>query len=365
MALEEQSFEPDWFSPPGATIQAAMDRRKLSIKELAEQLEIGLGEARALLLGDRTIDRATSQRLAKLLGGSSQFWERRQNDYIQSLQRCADQFNSSDLNDIAQGLPFSQMRKFGWLDGSANRSTQTLAFFDVCSPELWKRRYGDRISAVKFRQSETLEANPTSTLAWIRQAERLASLVPCRRWDKAAFQTTLLGLRSFTRRKRPDKFFPDLVERCAENGVAVVFVPTPAGCRASGATFFLNEMKAVIVLSFRFLSDDQFWFAFFHEAAHLVLHDQDALFLEDSSEVTAEAERQANEFAADLLVPAEHRDELESLPPRSHAIIRFAVRLGISPGIVVGQMQHAGLLKHSQMNGLKRRYSRKELADAL
>ena len=365
MAIEDQSFEPDWFSPPGVTIQLAMKRKHQSVSDLAVELELSLNETRALILGDRQIDDAIAQRLARCLGGSESFWHNRQTDYTQSLNRCADGFSSSEFQDIAQGLPLNEMRRFGWINPNANRPAQALAFFNVRSPELWKQRYQARTKAVTFRQSASLEDNPSSTLAWLRQAERLASLIPCKPWDKAGFRDTLNDLRSFTRRKRPGKFFPDLVQQCAAKGVAVVFVPSPTGCRASGATFFLNEQKAIMVLSFRFLSDDQFWFSFFHEAAHLILHDPHALFLEDSSEVTAAAEREANAFASNLLVPLDHRPELESLPARSNSIIRFAVRLGISPGVVVGQMQHAGVLKHNQMNGLKRRYSKSELIESI
>lgn len=364
MTSENSLFEPNWFSPPGATILAFMDRANVSLSEFTESMGLKADETRALLLGDRPVDDTIADRLSDFVGGSADFWRNRQRDYSESLSRCA-KLCRTEMESIAKGLPLSEMRKKGWLISDTEQSEQALAFFDVSSAEIWKNRYSDRLKAVSFRQSETLEGNPNSTLVWLRQAERMASLIACSAWNKQGFFNLLEELRPFTRRKHPSRFFPELVEKCARFGVAVVFVPTPKGCRASGATFFLDREKAVIVLSFRFLSDDHFWFSFFHEAAHLILHDQQALFLEDSSDVTADAEREANKFASDLLVPPEHRPELESLPARSDAIIRFAVRQGISPGIVVGQMQHAGMIKHSQMNGLKRRFPREELAQLI
>ncbi len=119
----------------------------------------------------------------------------------------------------------------------------------------------------------------------------------------------------------------------------------------------------MIVLSFRHKSDDHFWFSFFHEAGHLILHDKKALFIEDGSEVTDEEEKEANDFASNLLVPPEHRFELESLPARSKAIIRFAVRLGVSPGVIVGQLQYKRIISFNQMNNLKRRYTKEQLAN--
>ena len=48
-------------------------------------------------------------------------------------------------------------------------------------------------------------------------------------------------LRSLTRQKDPDRFLPALQGACSENGVAVVVVRFPSGCRASGATRFFDK----------------------------------------------------------------------------------------------------------------------------
>lgn len=356
------SSEPNWFSPPGATIQAASKRMALSLPQLAESLALSIKDTRRLLLGDFPIDAELSISLSEIIGGSSEFWRKRQQEYVDGVRRCAEKFSDAEFDIMAKQLPLKQMQTLGWTSKQTGASAQAFAFFNVRSAEVWKRRYLGRANAVAFRQSDTLKADQKGTLAWLRQAERLSSLVPCDTWNRDGFEKLLTELRGYTRRKSPLKFFPDLVDKCAAHGVAVVFVPTPKGCTASGATFFVNEQKAVMVLSFRFLSDDQFWFSFFHEAGHLVLHDQNALFLEDDSETTLSAETEANQFAANLLVPAIHRPELESLPARSKPIIRFAVKLGVSPGVVVGQMQHERLIQRNQMNSLKRRYSKDELA---
>jgi len=342
-----------------------MVRRDISTRDLADQLGLALSDTRALLLGDLEIDTGLAKKLAMTIGGSESFWRNRQMDFVHSLERCLERCAPKDLEGLVKKLPVKEMRKRGWLNPNVNKAAQALAFFDVRSPDAWLSRYENRERAVAFRQSTAWDSDQAATFVWLRQAERLASLIECDVWDREGFSTELQRLRAFTKRKQPQKFFPELVERCAKFGVAVVFVPTPPGCHASGATFFMDGAKAVIVLSFRHLTDDQFWFSFFHEAAHLVLHDERALFLEDASGVTLEAEKEANDFAANLLIPKARRPELESLPARTKSIVRFSVRLGVSPGIVVGQMQHLGVIKHSQMNRLKRRFSRDELLEAI
>jgi HTH-type transcriptional regulator / antitoxin HigA len=152
-----------------------------------------------------------------------------------------------------------------------------------------------------------------------------------------------------TRRKHPEQFLPQLIQVCSECGVALVIARAPEGCRASGATRFILPSKAMIVMSFRYRSDDHFWFTFFHEAAHLLLHGEKALFLEDGSDVTAEEEKEANEFASALLIPSGSKGEFEQLNGAVKNILRFAVKEGISPGVVVGQLQHHGHLAHNRL----------------
>ena len=112
----------------------------------------------------------------------------------------------------------------------------------------------------------------------------------------------------------------------------------------------------MIFLSFRYLSDDQFWFTFFHEAGHLILHSKKALFLEDGSDVTSEEETQANHFSEEILIPRQARAELNTIALTKRDIMKFGVKVGISRGIVVGQLQHMKRLKADQLNWMKLRY---------
>ena len=182
------------------------------------------------------------------------------------------------------------------------------------------------------------------------------------------FLESLSEIRKLTRDKDPAKFIPALRRICSENGVAAVVVRAPSGCRSSGATRFITAEKAILQLSFRFLSDDQLWFTVFHEAGHILFHGERRFFssglnkqkswILEGKDVTQQddEEREANDFAANILIPTEFQDELSSLIFNPRSVIRFAHRLGISPGIVAGQLQYAGLVSYDQLNRLKRRY---------
>ena len=113
----------------------------------------------------------------------------------------------------------------------------------------------------------------------------------------------------------------------------------------------------MILLSSRYLSDDQFWFTFFHEAAHLILHADQDLFLEGLEERRDRLEQEANDFAANVIVPPQHLPFLLTLRASDPlGVVRFATQIGVAPGLVVGQLQHRGLVRQNQLNSLKRRY---------
>ncbi|EON19378.1 hypothetical protein C265_12546 [Cupriavidus sp. GA3-3] len=119
----------------------------------------------------------------------------------------------------------------------------------------------------------------------------------------------------------------------------------------------MEPSKAVLMLSGRYLTDDHFWFSFFHEAGHLLLHwDAGSPILETAEDRHSEREAEANQFAADMLLPNEYQDRLPEVRSNLRGIIRLARDAGVSRGIVVGQLQHRGLVKQGHFNDLKARY---------
>jgi Zn-dependent peptidase ImmA (M78 family) len=121
----------------------------------------------------------------------------------------------------------------------------------------------------------------------------------------------------------------------------------------------LSADKALIQLSFRYKTDDQVWFTFFHEAGHILLHGKRDVFIEEGAD--GEREKQADEFALNLLLPpAKFRKFVPVRAGRGYsksAIESFADQIGIAPGIVVGRLQHGGLLPYTHCNGLKRPFA--------
>lgn len=127
------------------------------------------------------------------------------------------------------------------------------------------------------------------------------------------------------------------------------------GCFASGATHLLESGTALLLLSARFLSDDQFWFSFFHEAGHLLLHTDEACI--EEKDVSSTIEDEANSFAQNFILQPSSMEELLALEPSKFSIARFARKCQVSAGLIVGQLQNKKRIGHGAYNPMKVRYS--------
>lgn len=354
--MNKVEFHPDWASAPGDTIIDILNDQGISEMELAQRIGYSQQALADLLQGRATITIATAQKLERVLGASMQFWMSRDFQY----RRDAESLSSGDQEWLAE-LPIGDMIRFGGLAPIPRPSEELAAclrYFGVLSVANWMEKYSYvlRQQQVAFRSSHSFDSRPASVVAWLRQGEIGAEAIECNEWDAGGFKKSLLAIRELTRQKDPKSFLPVLRKLCAENGVAIVVARAPSGCRASGATRFLRRDKALLMLSFRYLSDDQFWFTFFHEAGHLILHGENGFFLEGSGINMTQQESEANKFSQEVLIPPEWRASFLALRANTRDVIRFAVRLRISPGIVVGQMQFHGKINHTQLNRLKRRF---------
>ena len=356
---EPSKFKPDWYSRPSETINDLIELKGLNSNDLALAFDRSQDWVDRLLAGDLPISEEIASVLEASIGGTADFWVNRQALYDQEFARVTGAVVQFSEEAWLASLPLKEMKRFGWIDptvGKFNLFEACLEFFGVPNLATWQSTYGRKIVEATFQTSPTYDSAPESVAAWLRKGEIEADQMECAPWNTEKFRDILAKCRGLTRLKRPSTFIPKLQELCAECGVAVVVVRTPSGCRASGATRFLSPERAVLQLSFRFLSDDHFWFTFFHEAAHLLLHGDRSLILEGADLDHTQQEEEANQFAFDMLIPREVRSEFDLLEPRYKSVIRFAVRAGISPGIVVGQMQHAGHIMPNQLNKVKRRY---------
>jgi plasmid maintenance system antidote protein VapI len=365
--MADLSFQPDWFSKPGDTLLTLMEHRELTSDALARKLGRSTATISGLLSGSVEIDDELADELAKHVGGTASFWRTRQSKYESALARAASAVPQDEGDKWLKQFPHSDISKYGWVSTSTRREDRLksyLAYFGVNDPREWTERYANPLG-IAFRTSPSFKSKAGALSAWLRRGELEASAIHTAKWNPQKLRLQVSEMRSLTKAKAPAYFLPRIKQMCADTGVALVFVRAPAGCRASGATRFLSPNKAMVILSFRYLSDDHFWFTFFHELGHLLLHGTSATFVDGDVKNVTRQESEANEFSASVLIPRERKDELLDVKPRTEHVIRLALSLGVSPGIVVGQLQHNRVIKPSQLNFLKRHFTWDQISAAL
>jgi len=146
-----------------------------------------------------------------------------------------------------------------------------------------------------------------------------------------------------------------LQEKCFRCGVAVLYTACLPKAPVSGAVWWRGN-NPIIQLSGRYKTNDSFWFAFYHEAGHILKHGKKEIFLEDvnGSPMDEEKESEADEFAQKKLFPEAAFETLKKIIDlKVSDIIEFADKYETHPAIIVGQLQHFNIISHSSFNHLK------------
>jgi HTH-type transcriptional regulator / antitoxin HigA len=355
----EVIYRPSTVTPPGATLADLLEERGIKQNELAVRLGVTAKFVNELILGKVSITPKTALLLERALSVPADFWLTRDAHYQASLVRAQSIEELEAQCDWLNELPLREMEKWGWISrGStvAERVAQCFRFFAVATVDAWRAQYVHRVSgSAAWRMSSHGSQAEGAVSAWLRQGEIAALQLQCKPFDKSCLLSALERARELTLEADPQKFIPLLQRTFGDCGVAIVFVRAPKGCPASGAVRWMAPDRALIQLSLRYKTNDHLWFTLFHECAHLMLHAKKILFLE-VKDMNDKDEDEANEFAGNWLIPQEKFSDFKSGAISRTAIVRFAEKLGIAPGIVVGRLQKEELIHWSQHNDLKIRY---------
>ena len=364
MGKKALTFTPDYAVPPGETLLETLQTLGMSQAELANRTGRPLKTINEIIKGKAAITPETALQLERVLGAPARFWNNLERNFRDALARIKERKKIAGGAALLRKMPVRALIKAKAIKNLPDKAAlvvEVLTFFGVGSPAAWGRVWTAQRAV--FRQSPAFRSAPGAVAAWLRMGELRAQRIQCPPFDRDGFRTALKQIRALTV-EPPEVFHDKLEELCANAGVALVFVSELPGTHVSGATRWLTAKKALIQLSLRYKSDDHLWFTLFHEAGHILLHGKRRVFLEDSRTTNIQ-EKEANAFAANTLIPPAALREFQRRGDTSKAAIRkVADGLGISPGIVVGRLQHEGVLPYSHCNDLKRRFELVEREDS-
>jgi HTH-type transcriptional regulator / antitoxin HigA len=352
---------PDYTVLPGEFVQELLDYAGLSQADLAERTGRPKKTINEIVQGKAAITAETALQFEKVLGISADHLLGIEQQYRSFLARKGERAALEGQVGWLKEIPLNEMIKQGWVGKYSDKVTQlleVLRYFGVASPKAWTQVWTGVQHSIAYRKSTRFDSDFAAVATWLREGEIRAAEVQSKPFDARAFRAALTQIRGLT------KVFPfeqALKDLCAEAGVVVLFVPPIKGLHVSGATRWLAPDKALIQLTLRNKWEDAIWFSFFHEAAHILLHGKRTVFVEPkvaAARPVEQEEVEANEFASNLLIPAEsYRRFVMANHFTAPAVRRFADEVGVSPAIVVGRLQHDEVLGWNHpLSSLKGRY---------
>ncbi|KJS04966.1 MAG: DNA-binding protein [Gammaproteobacteria bacterium BRH_c0] len=361
MTNQGQTFQPDWVSPPGDTIIDLMEERDWNQAELAQRLGFSPKHLNQLVKGKVSLTHDAALRLERVLGATARFWLNREAQYREQLARMEAKERYQGWASWLDQLPLAELKKTGVIpDVRITNAAKPdlveglLTFFGVASPDDWQTHYGGMQAS--FRRTRESQSDLGAIASWLRLGEVVAEKMDTPAYNKARFEQAITLIRELTVLP-PDQFEPEMRRLCAEAGVKLVLVPAIPRAHVSGVARWLNRHSPLIQISLYGKTNDKFWFTFFHEAAHILLHadGKQAIFLDDPNHATQNSpeEDEANRWAGDTLIPSAYAFELSQLETETQIMV-FARQINIHPGIVVGRLQHDQKLGYAtHLNRLK------------
>lgn len=306
MATQNQYF-PQSVPHPGETLAEKLEEMKMGPKEFA--LRTGKPEKTiiAIVKGKSSITSDMAVQFEYVTKIPAKFWMNHQQGYDEYLSRKKRQKVVQEALAWVNKFPLAEMIKKGWLPPSPTieeKTMEMLAFFGFANHTAWEDYYFHQQLKVAFRISLAQTNESYAISAWLRKGELQAAELEAKEYSEKKFKDALTELKSIMV-NHPADFFNPLQLICLEAGVKVVHVPCLNNAPIYGSTRWLNDTPFIQISDFH-QHIDRFWFTFFHEAGHILLHGKKEVFLEnlDYANKDLEKEQEADAFAKKWTVAA-------------------------------------------------------------
>lgn len=340
--------------PPGDFLREELEAREWSQQELADILDRPARLISELIAGKRAVTPETAKGLAEAFGTSPDYWMNLESQYQLSKVTVPND-NVARKARLYTQYPVREMIRRGWIRASENIEVLEQRFCEFFGID------GVGATPQLGYNAKKTDAHADTTpiqLAWLFRVRGIASQQVLPAYSKTKLIAAINELKKLTLSPEEVRHVPRIL---AETGVRLVFVEPLAGSKMDGACFWLDDAKPVIGMTLRFDRIDNFWFVLRHEIEHVLREDGKAenqavidTDIGDSKVELPECERRANAAGADFCVStAELDDFIARVQPyfSEERVLRFAQRIQVHPGLVVGQLQrrldrHDFLRKH-------------------
>lgn len=344
-------YIPSLVHHPSVTLNEKLEEMEMSRKEFA--LRTGKPEKTiiAVLKGESSLTPEMAILFENVTQIPANFWIKKQARYNEYVARKNQEETLINAINWAKEFPYAVMAKYNWVESTRKieeKSKNLLNFFGIASHNAWDNLYvkSELKVAAYTSLKHTHESHAIS--AWLRQGELQAIKVKTPEFDAKILKSNIASMRQLMI-EQPVDFFEQLQILCLEAGVILLFTPKLPKVPLSGSTRWLKN-KPLIQLTARYKKNDSFWFTFFHELGHILLHGKKYISLEnvDFSAADPVKEQEAHDFAVSQTFTIDQENEiLQNHTLTEKQIIEYAKKFNTHPAMIIGRLQFKKLIPYS------------------
>lgn len=341
---------------PGVTLSEKLKELGMSVKEFAVRTSKPDKTIFAIINGKSSVTSDMAVAFESVTKIPAHFWLNMQRGYDEYVARQRREKQLASAYEWANSFPLSQMVKHGWLPNvktAEEKVKALLSFFQFSTEKAWEDYYLNQQLKVAFRISLNSTKEPHSVSAWLREGEIEAAGMDVVAFSEKDLRDAIPVMKKLCARQ-PANFATELQNICAKVGVKLIYVPSLPNAPINGSTRWMNDVP-YIQMTDRHKRNDIFWFTFFHELGHILLHGKKDIFLEDIeyADKQKDKEDEANAFASRVLLSqAEESEIIKEGDYSADSIRRFAEKFDVHPGIIVGRLQHKRVIPFTSHSNL-------------
>lgn len=352
MATNTKPIIPAVATHPGSVLKKELKARGIRQKDFAEALGMPAPNLSELIKGKRNITESIAIKLEEALGIPYQNWMNLQNRY-HYVVKCREELDAVEIKASAE-------------EQSLRSRLNIKALYDYYNINF--RSVSDKLAALKeklsidlnelqsleintvgyFKRSENLKIEENNMRTWLLLAWSEATkaniandYTPEKGWEAATQIAKMANEKVLT--------ISALKEVLNRNGIIYFQVPKLDAAPIDAYSMMAGTHPAIVV-TYRHNDLDKLAFDVLHEIGHIrfhIINGKSFISVENDYSSKSREEKEADQFANDILIPPHKWNLIMSANPNSlsphvvvHAIARAAEKNGISASIAVARYKH-------------------------
>lgn len=346
----KKELAPAIATHPGEIIKDELEAREMSQAELASLIGMEKTQLNEVIKGKRNITADMAILLEKALSIDADYWMTAQKNYELDLARI-DEKNQAKIQQLEEWniwkeqIPVGFLKKHKFLTGIPKQDVEKVKLiYGIQHVDQFANFYASSLLA-HYKKANTDKADRKHILGWTKLISFLGSQQKVVAFKHQSKDALIKELRSIIYKNK--NVVNESVELLASVGIKLVIHKNADKCPVDGVCLW-NGKNPLIGMSMRYSRLDNFAFTLFHELGHVYLHlvnDPYATFVDDLDDAhhrTDTLEKEANDFAANGLIPENDWETFITSDNRmqDEFAISFAHSIGIHPAVVKGHLKH-------------------------